>query len=214
MLTLRNWSDKDLLRKPALFIQPLEFDSIISAHSWAYPKYDKWIENLSNSEFKAIYSYCLNDNKQINPYLRNNTPHTDDTIKEKVATLSGCLRKATVPENIIVYRGIDVKALEDYFGGNCMDAIGKDFVEKGFLSTSMVKKVAQRFSKGALLKIAVPRGSNGAYVGTISEKLEAEILFNRNQNIRITDVNKIDNQYIIDCTLMPSIKINLSFLKA
>jgi len=82
------------------------------------------------------------------------------------------------------------------------NVIGSIITEKGFLSTSMVEKIANRHNKGVMLKISVPKLSKAGYLGTISEYLEAEILFNKNQKLQITDIYEKNGTKIIECDLI------------
>jgi hypothetical protein len=186
------------------------FENVISAHTWAYEHYEGWINSLQNMEYRAIYSYCLNDYKRINPLLRElssePSPENSDSDMEIINNISTALKRAKTPEDIVVYRGLKKDNFEFLETKAPDELVGKVFTEKAFMSTSLCKKVANKFANnGILLKIHVPKNSNGAYVATISEKLEAEILFDKNQKLQVQNVKQGSNFLFIECKLLPSV---------
>lgn len=201
----------NIAKEAKLLFNPLEFKTVIDAHSWAFSKHESWIENLITPEYRALYNYCSNDYKSINPYLRASSREDSQEKNEKILNLSNCLSRVRIPSNIIVYRGTDKSALGDLQDLDYDKLKGKHIIDKAFMSTSMVRNVANKFDKGVLLKISVPAGSSGGYVGTISEKLEAEILFDKNQILRIDEVVQRENGIVLSCTML--LKSNREYLR-
>lgn len=70
------------------------------------------------------------------------------------------------------------------------ELIGKVFLDKGFMSTSLESNSA--FGGDVILEIHAPAGTHGLYVGHISAAghYEEEVLFDMNQSMRIDFVTR------------------------
>lgn len=178
------------------------FSSILEAHKLAFPHYKRWLDNFSKEEYSAFFNYCYKGDQSINEYLTGKTNFCSKEDALRIETISQSLNKSFVPSNIIVYKGKKISDLNELLESSKENIIGKVIIEKGFMSTSMVESVARRHEKGLLLKIMVPKGAIAGYVGTISEYLEAEILFDKNQKLLIKDVINTENTKILECELI------------
>lgn len=175
------------------------FDSFVKAHEWAHPKYKKWIGNLTGDEFKAIFHYCKKGHININDYLKGKagTCSKDDAIK--IDVISRALKRSKVPAKVLVYKGCSEDDFKDLLNKPKEEIIGMVLTDNAFMSTSMVEKIAKRHEKGVMLEIQVDKGAKGGYVGTISEHVEAEILFDKGQQLEIIDVVELDKAKKIQC---------------
>ena len=116
---------------------------------------------------------------------------TNKMITEKLTT---ALDKASLTDNMILYRGTSTEALGSYKNLAPADLLGKTIMEKGFMSTSMNNSVAKgMFSGNMHMTIEAPKGSKGLDISSISEYSdEAEILFQVGQEMVITDARVQD----------------------
>jgi hypothetical protein len=81
--------------------------------------------------------------------------------------------------------------------------VGKVVEDKGFMSTSMLKNSS--FNGDVKMKINVPKGTNGAYVGEISHyPNEAELLLDKGQKMIITEASEDSiGRLILTCDVLP-----------
>lgn len=154
---------------------------------------------LSRPEEAAVQQYNGTAYQLINDVARgtgNVTAHARAHM-EKVGTighLDAALAKSSVPETIAVYRGIKDSTLA--FGhADAGRMVGRVVTEKAFVSTSLVRAVAEGFHResGALLRIVVPAGSKGLFVGNVRGVYgsnERELLLPRGTSYKITGRSK------------------------
>ena len=94
------------------------------------------------------------------------------------------MKKMGAPEDMVVYRGCGQPA------GGFESLIGSDYVDHGYMSTSISKGAS--FGGSAKLIIKVPKGTPGIYLESISRyKSEQEFLLARSTKLRILAVRKI-----------------------
>ena len=118
--------------------------------------------------------------------------------------LSAPISKTRVPQNIVLYRGIDEKGMKLIFAQkNINDYIDKPvseenlkilksklvnsvFVEKGFMSTSYdINSVKQtKF----VFKVDTPKNMQAVLIEELGKKAEKEVLINRNSKWVIKDI--------------------------
>lgn len=182
------------------------FKDMVSAHTWAFPKYERWIKSLSNEEYRALYRYCAKEHKNINGVLKGTDSNNSNEVLMMIKTITNAIMRTEVPQNVVVYRGSDKKSLGIE---NCElnELEGRIIEEKGFMSTSLVEKVAMKHVKkhdgGILLKVKASKGAKAGYLGNISEYMEAELLFNKNQKMIIEKATKKDdNLIVLECKLV------------
>lgn len=99
-----------------------------------------------------LEKYCKPEKPLINIKLRNNLK-LDVDDKKLIKLLDSLIRNFKIENNIIVYRGLD----KDVF-----DNQNTVFVEKGYLSTSLVKEAIWfSHNKKYWYKILIPKGTFG-----------------------------------------------------
>lgn len=174
----------------------------------------KQLNNLSKSEIDAIKIYT-DDNAYttINRYLRGEIDKSQISAENlnAINLIENGLKKTHIPENIVVYRGVNHEFAMNVFGNEISDImmethyntktisdndlnkiqkeiLNKEFIDKGFVSTSYTKDSA--FDRMILFEINVPKGTNGVVVDKISKlrELEKEILLNKGYKFEITNI--------------------------
>ena len=112
----------------------------------------RFTQDLSDKEEEALSTYVSIKYREINKQMREG--NLSDENKKTVDTILGAIKKNKTKEEIMVYRGIEGKFDESK--------------SKGFVSTSVDKKVAQQFSgrkKGEVEKITIPKETPAIYMG-------------------------------------------------
>ena len=146
-----------------------------------------WSSELSIDEVNAITDYTGNNYyKNINGVLRGSQSKYDSGNKERAINIHSALSKSQIPCDCIVYRGAPLASLGEYKNFSNEELVGHTIVEPGFMSTSIEK--GNEFGGEIKLEIEVPKGTNGAYVGYLSQAghYETEVLFDAGQIMEIT----------------------------
>ena len=145
-----------------------EFFSTKDAEDWAKKQYAEVcsVEFAQSEFYDALYAYAGGLYVSINFFLRRGgelsirANHVLKVLREQVPSCS-------VPENIVVYRHTCLKIIEHLCGDNAIKQ-GMRFYDKGFLSTSLLKKCALNFNEGqpldCILKLYLPKGTKGVYI--------------------------------------------------
>lgn len=179
-----------------------EIKSKEEAEIWGEHHYKDWSElykhiknNYShiknNSLIKApLECYCGYTYNDINKYLRSDSHEEYNTPREMANILSIILCSApNIPENIILYRLVCDEFIKGLIENN-KKTPPTPFLEKGFMSTSLLKDIVfldENYSKEKnLLKLYVKKGTIGAYVNAISRRREEEILLVPNMYVAMT----------------------------
>lgn len=182
------------------------FQERVDAHNKLEPLFKNWLSSLSTQEKRSIFHYCYKSDKEMNGYLYGKIQTIDETSKQYIKNISEALQRSQTTVPFTVYKGVSLERLQDIFGDVSNEPINCTVEDKAFLSTSLLKELALKHANGALLEINVPKGANGAYVSTLSEYLEAELLFDKNQKLLIKDVKKENNDgkemFLIKCDLV------------
>lgn len=113
--------------------------------------------------------------------------------KELVAGIDQVVNTATVPDDLVAYRGASLKLLGK-LAKSPDKAIGKVLTDHGFVSTSLNQKKAEDFSRGMLVEIRVPAGSHGFFMATTGSdysSAESELLLPRGAKFGVVDVQKV-----------------------
>lgn len=149
-----------------------------------------WDAGLSPGEQDAVLAYKA-DSVALNKKLRGDKKLGKDA--GSVQNLDNALSRASIPDDITVYRGVDRKVVDSLFRGN------ETVLDKGFMSTTGSEFVAKDFGNydggGYLVKIKVSKGSRGMYLDADKERGrqfdgETEFLFARNSRLRIRGINE------------------------
>lgn len=150
----------------------------------------EWSESLSIEEYSAIRDYTGSSYRNINAVLRGLESNFDIGNHEKASLIHTALNKSSIPHSCTVYRGTSLSSLGEYANASDSELIGIIIRDRGFMSTSLNSE--DSFGGEIKYEISVPEGANGAYVGYLSrvEHYESEVLFNRGQMLKITDVRR------------------------
>lgn len=160
---------------------------------------DVWLggKALSGDEQDSIEHYTSSGYKHINKFifgkrLRRPEQFQNDpeaqTYADYTRHLDSVLARSTVPQDVIVHRGLSNSAwkfIEPHV------AEGQTTIlDHGFISTSTRAKIAQgAFGEGTLVQIRLPKGAKGLSVQRFSSHShEHEVLLPRNTKIVIRKV--------------------------
>jgi hypothetical protein len=122
----------------------------------------------------------------------NNSLRAGNAPGAHAERLSSAISKHKLIDDTTVYRGIGntlSKQLSDKWRDREVGDPPITFVDKGFVSTSMDKKVAETFSKN-VVTIKLPKGHNVLPIVDRSMSHEAEILLNRGTKFKVTNMRK------------------------
>lgn len=169
----------------AAWRQAIRNNNLRAMESWC----DDWLRAISSAERKGVEVYTGSAYIDMNEYLRGQRSTTRYANEIKQATAA--LKKASLPEEVIVRRGSDYNMLRelgmDISKANKDKFVGAIVTDKGFVSTSPAS--GGGFSGDIEYVIKVPRGSQAMYVDTISRhRGEKELLINREGKYIIEDV--------------------------
>jgi len=204
----------------------VSFGSFEDADQWGRDHWAKVYEKLSPNEKSIIQSYAGNAYEEVNDYLRTGDDpdafwvdatlrahgdgdvndwfagrvSTEDVVSEFTKPLDDALERGVVPNNVVVYRGIDS-------GTGASFREGQVFKDSAYVSSSLLEKQALGFSEkgGYVMRIKVSKGSHGLYMGGLVNgevAREAELLLPRNSKFRITSIRKAGDVYIVDTELL------------
>ena len=149
--------------------------------------YDK---DSDTTQREAFQKYTGTAYVNINATLRGIDKSFDVGNRENAKNLHAVLENASLPCESTVYRGMSSNALGKLKKLSDKELIGKVFLDKGFMSTSLESNSA--FGGDVILEIHAPAGTHGLYVGHISAAghYEEEVLFDMNQSMRIDFVTR------------------------
>ncbi len=149
----------------------IEFDSTEEALDYYIDHGESWVETLTQEERQAVSDYGYNYlSAESNGYLRGEPDKYQDyqldSIKEQIRKLDQAIEKGSIPDDIILYRGVG----KDYLGvdfSNPEALIGTTVKEGGFMSSSGESEVAETYGRGVVLEMNVPKGTHAAYVDLV-----------------------------------------------
>lgn len=158
-----------------------------------------FLENLNStwkmtvSEHKALDTYTDTGFKTINKYLRLGASslgisfNVATSVDVIISTIDSALNKFTVPEAIVVYRGVNVGGRAD-----TLLTPGAIFKDPAFVSTTMHPSKAEYFGE-RLVAIYISKGAKGGPIdGEHSNPLEQEFLLPRNSRFEVMGRGKDD----------------------
>ena len=175
--------------------------------------YSKFIEYKYDDPNKnIIYNYVLGLISGINDNLRSNDTKTDaDIIKAMDDAFESNL---AVNKKIDVYRTVTwdyMKNIYNISNINIEDAVGKKITNKGFMSTTSIKKSPWMDSWSddeCVMHITSDKNVKYIDVNKIFKKSEIdsyfqkEILLPRNMKLEIISVEPIDDTYMFNMKLL------------
>lgn len=153
---------------------------------------DDWLATLTGTQKNAVVSYTGSAYEAMNDYLRANGAYdASDRTKQLIKQCQAALKKASLPEEVIVRRGSGYNMLKelgiDISEANKDKLVGGIVQDLGFLSTS--PDPSGGFSSGIEYVIKIPEGSQAMYVAPISQfHSERELLVNCGGKFMVDDV--------------------------
>lgn len=103
-----------------------------------------------------------------------------------IGKMDTALVASQIPEDITVFRGMPAEALPK-------DAVGTEFTDKAYGSTSLDYKTAEKFGRWvredglhpAIIEIRVPKGNDGIYMENLWDNGEYEVLLPRGTKYKV-----------------------------
>ena len=156
----------------------------------------QWWLGLSTGEKTSIKYYTSFGYKAMNNALRNPNSHSSLSTKTQIKNCTDALKKASLPNDAIVHRGVgSLSSLSKTLGvpedmlkdsSAIKSLIGLQYVDPAFGSSGA--STADAWS-GCKLHILLPKGSQAMYIDPVSSmKGEHEVLINRGAKYVIRDV--------------------------
>lgn len=185
-------------------ISVLEFFQMIS---------DLDASDLSIEEWDVLKDYTGIHYSDMNRALYDPDCKPSEEMKSRIARLAACIKRKKLSREEIVYRGLNnINSLFNQDAASMTEFElnkkyrKKIFINYGFLSTSVDADMAESFTglegSGALLRINVPEGMKGIFLGKISEHDEKEILFQKGSVMVIDEIKVAGNTMLVDMTLV------------
>lgn len=170
----------------------LEFKNQEEAHAWGMEHYKNWADKyksvmqMSKMAIKGSFCnaplecYCGYSYRQINEFLRYEEDDECHTYRELADFLSVVLCSAPrIPHDLVLYRMVNDGFIDMLIEKN-KQKFSTPIQEKGFMSTSLLKDIANESEPYAaennLLKIFVPKDTIGIYVNSVTRRSEEEML--------------------------------------
>lgn len=169
----------------AAWREAIRRNNLREMESWC----DDWLRAISSAERNGVEVYTGSAYIDMNKYLRKQNSSTN--YAEEIKQATAALKKASLPEEVIVRRGSGYNMLKelgiDITESNKDRLIGGIVQDFGFLSTSPDPNGG--FSGDIEYVVKVPKGSQAMYVDTISRHQgEKELLVNRGGKYIVEDV--------------------------
>lgn len=151
-----------------------------------------FLAKITLEEYQVLSRYggkIGTNSYEINEALRNNKPLSYEN-KYTVKVLDRVIDKFQLNEDTTVYRALKPKDGMDW---KFEDIIGRNFVDEGYMSTSLTKENSYAYFKeyDVVLEIKLPAGSKCVYLewfkGTNDEK---ELLLGRGTTLSINSMRK------------------------
>lgn len=164
---------------------------------------DWYTNDLNNEERNSIINYTGADSSDMNRWLGEDSgkiPTDDSYLAETIRNLHSALDKASTPENLIVYRAVNLGNVGLGSNKALSSLEGTRFTDHAFASTSIDPEVALRFMKlnRAMLELKIPKGSKAGWVGEWDGDLqrssipsEMEMIVQKGAKIRLGKVKDI-----------------------
>lgn len=168
-------------------------------------------DTLTDDERAAVRIYTGEDHSVINNGLRGKLPATPAALAryhKLVANLDSAFTKSTLPESVILHRGVGDQFAESLGATidkpETMEAlVGKVFTEQGLMSTSVGRNAA--FSGSIYLMIRAPRGYHAINVMPVSQldEDEREIAIRRDARYIIHAAYKVGRSWHVEAEIVP-----------
>jgi hypothetical protein len=129
------------------------FTAQADADQWTRETFKDWGASLTDLQREALDVYRTMSYRGINGALR--TGVNRDSYREQIKALDDVISRATLPEDVTVFRGLKAGPLLSHL------TVGSVFEDRAFVSTSLSDKYARdAFVVDALVEIRIlPRGT-------------------------------------------------------
>lgn len=174
--------------------------------------YGRWKSIVTSDQESAISDYCADGYDAVNSFLRKNNGYesiSEEYVKSIISDLDSAIGNFDVRENFVTYRGSSIESLLQEFpeAEDFKDLVGKTYHDNAYMSTSLIKKVAEKFAtengqEGIVFEISVPKGKGlGGYINEFSgfKDDEYEFLLKRGTFLEIYEVDESGNIPILKC---------------
>lgn len=202
------YGEIDIIENPENY---KEFKTKSEAEQWGRQIYGEWgrkvieFENIKKDSSmidndswanNVIEKYCSGEYLEINKHYREKNNDEYDIFNFKALRLSEELLEAPrINENIIVYRYVGEEFIDKLLYAN-KKLSHKKYYELGFLSTSLIKSIAENApANSSLLKLYIDKGMVGAYVDVITGKGDNELLLRNNVFLNLCNAPYWDEEY-------------------
>lgn len=220
----KDWSErseKDLLE------HAIKFETKESADTYHRGCTESLWEKLEDKEKEALWRYTGSDYRHMNSALRNETASiSDKNIQDAINNMTNAINKSQIQDDLWVRRGVSANGIAGLLGMDKEDLIAKvndsliDTIvtEKGFMSTGVTKEAG---FPGINLEVYLPKGTKAIYAepfsrygGTNTDGTwdglqkasyiggEAELIIQRNSQLKIKKIEKDSKGYITNMVLI------------
>ena len=201
----------------------VELTSCEEARDWGMKYYEKWgnqyQKTMDDLEFfdktvakcfvNPIKLYCGYMYEEINPFLRYGVDKESHIYRELSDILTIILYSAPrIPHNLVLYRMV-CDDFANQFEKKYREETECHVLEKGFMSTSLLKEIVHEDSYYAhwnnMLKIYVPEDTVGIYVNAVVERSEEEVLLPPHMTLRLIEYPHYDESIqkkVFECQLI------------
>jgi len=186
------------------------FNDNVSGPQWGNAKYAKWQEKWADTpNGAAVYDYSTEFSpsgyRNVNRRLRveGYDPDFPDGVNTSIRQLGDALDDAVVPEDVIGIRGLTVDQLPDELQALFNDVQpGALIHDPGFMSISLADKPA--LGTDIYLRVRVPAGSRGAYLGRLSKynDQEQELLLQSGSTLRVVSSTQQGGRLYVDAEVV------------
>lgn len=186
----------------AATVEPLTFGDrpLKEADEWATGWQGDPVQTIPSTSRQAIFRYTDDEYVRTNNHLRG-IEKGDEITRDFVKRLDKSLKP--IPDDVVTWRGAGRGSIFDRIGG--IDAIkpGLRFKEGAYSSTSVDRRVSERFGKKILMQVLVPKGTKAAYLEPMSQRLEGELMLQRGLEYVVNGVRSGKRgQTIIDVSVV------------
>jgi hypothetical protein len=135
-----------------------------------------FVKEYSGNSYTRVNKFLRGSDKKLTLKSWASPKNKKYKIGRLIKEVSSSLMNHPLPRSVTVYRGLSkkiAKTMENL-------KVGETFIEKGFLSTSFGRSIAQSWAgkKGLVMEIHAPKGSPGIWIGQLAFTTEEdEVLF-------------------------------------
>jgi hypothetical protein len=157
------------------------------------------VSKLDASAKQSVNAYSDTAYIPINNCLRSSCNDLDVKNQTHIQQLDKAIGSSALPQDTVLYRGFGFAPK-----GLSKLKVGATFSDKGYVSTSLNRSIAESFTKGGakgsvVMRIKAKKGTKALPVSAISEyQKEHEVLLPRGSNFRVTGVTKKNGVTYVD----------------